>query len=460
MICSIRSHIGDSMGIMDVFRISEIKAKSARLEAERDAARAEIAALTQTHEQLQTTFVEIGAGDVLKLKDAIQSYEQQAHALNQNIVEQEKRHAALEQTIRDRTRDLVVLDDDLLLESFALYKPKFSFTSSPHYKERLDRVRERQKLLIKEGLAVTANEQWTVNGSASEGRKMVSDMKKLLLRSFNNECDYCVDNVKFSNVENHRARIEKSFDAVKKLGRILNAQITDSFKQLKLDELQLAFEYQVKKQDEKEELRRLREEQREQQKLEQEIKAARDKIAKEKKHFSAAIKDLETKLAASSDAADRQNLQDKLTEVNELFRALEDEEKVVDYREKNAKAGYVYIISNLGSFGEGVYKIGMTRRLDPYERVHELGDASVPFVFDVHAMIFSDDAPALEAKLHGHFDSNRLNRINNRKEFFRADLKKIEAVLRENYDRVFDLVHHAPAEHFRESQKLVEMMQA
>jgi len=99
----------------------------------------------------------------------------------------------------------------------------------------------------------------------------------------------------------------------------------------------------------------------------------------------------------------------------------------------------------------------MTRRLDPYERIYELGDASVPFVFDVHAMIFSDDAPGLEAKMHGHFDSNRLNKVNGRKEFFKADLKEIESVLRENYDRVFDLVQYAPAEQYRESLKLIEL---
>jgi hypothetical protein len=409
------------------------------------------------HFQLKATVNEIGAGDALKLKEAIQSYEQQAKALRAKLDELKQRHDEIEQTLNEKRSALVVLDDELLLESFALYRPKFPFTNSTQYKERLDQARDKQKQLIKDGLAVTANEQWTVNGSAAEGRKMVADMKKLLLRSFNNECDYCVDNVKFNNVENHSSRIEKSFEAVKKLGRILNAQITDAYKQLKLDELHVAFEYQVKKQDEKEELRRLREEQREQQKLEQEIKAARDKIAKEKKHFSAALTDLEAKLAATTDSVDRQNIEEKIAEVREKFHALEDEEKVVDYREKNAKAGYVYIISNLGSFGENVFKIGMTRRLDPYERIYELGDASVPFVFDVHAMIFSDNAPGLEAKLHGHFDANRLNKINGRKEFFRADLKEIEAVVRENYDRVFDLVQHAPAEQYRESLKLLKL---
>lgn len=448
------------MGFTDIFRISAIKAENGRLQSELQCAQDELEALKKMHLQLKATFDEIGAGEVLKLKEAILAHEQQAIALRTKLEELKQRVDETEQSLREKRSALVVLDDELLLESFALYRPKFAFTNSTQYKERLDQVRDKQKWLVKDGLAVTANEQWTVNGSAAEGRKMVSDMKKLLLRSFNNECDYCVDNVKFNSVENHSARIDKSFEAVKKLGRILNAQIAEAYKQLKLDELHLSFEYQVKKQEEKEDLRRLREEQREQQKLEQEIKAARDKIAKEKKHFSAALADLEAKLATSTDAMDRQNIEDKIAEVREKFHALEDEEKVVDYREKNAKAGYVYIISNLGSFGENVFKIGMTRRLDPYERIYELGDASVPFVFDVHAMIFSDDAPGLEARLHSHFEANRLNKINGRKEFFRADLKEIEFVLRENYDRVFDLVHYAPAEQYREGLKLAELPHA
>lgn len=447
------------MSFTDIFRISSIKAENGRLHSELKSTQGELEVLKISHLQLKATFNEIGAGEALRLKETILSYEERAKVLRIALDELKQRHDEIERTISERKAALLVLDDELLLESFALYQPKFAFTNSTQYKERLDRVRDEQKQLIRDGLAVTANEQWTVNGSTAEGRKMVSDMKKLLLRSFNNECDYCVDNVKFNNVENHRARIEKSFEVVKKLGRILNAQITDSYKQLKLDELHLAFEYQEKKQEEKEELRRLREEQREQQKLEQEIKAARDKIAKERKHFSAALKDLETKLATSTDAVDRKAIEDKIAEVREKFHALEDEEKVVDYREKNAKAGYVYIISNIGAFGENIYKIGMTRRLDPYERIYELGDASVPFVFDVHAMIFSDDAPSLEAKLHGHFEAHRLNKINNRKEFFRANLVEIDSVLRKNYDRVFDLIQYAPAEQYRESLKLDQLAQ-
>ena len=350
-----------------------------------------------------------------------------------------------------RKKEIIVLDEEILLESFALYKPKFKFLTSEEYKTRLEACREKQKQLIREGKAVNINENWTVNNSKSEGRKMVNDMKKLLLRSFNNECDYCVDNVKFNNMEVNKKRIEKSFEELSRLGRIMSAVITDAYKNLKFEELYLAFEYQQKKQEEREAQKRAREELREQQKLEQEIRQARERIAKEKRHYMRAILELESRLNQTANEVERALLLEKLGEVNGQYSELEKEEKVIDYREQNAKAGYVYIISNLGAFGENVYKIGMTRRLEPLDRIDELGDASVPFAFDVHALVFSENAPALEAKLHEHFRKGRINKLNNRKEFFRADIHEIEQVIRKNYDKVVDVVKEAAAEQYRES---------
>lgn len=234
----------------------------------------------------------------------------------------------------------------------------------------------------------------------------------------------------------------------------MTVRLSDEYLNLKLDELRLAHEYQVKKQEEKEEAKRIREELREQQKLEQEIRAAREKIAKERKHFTAALRDLNLRLEKCTNEEDRAPLLNKITEMEAGKAALDNEEKVIDYREQNAKAGYVYIISNIGAFGEGVYKIGMTRRLDPMERIDELGDASVPFWFDVHALVFSENAPALEAKLHERFAAGRLNKVNGRKEFFRANISEIEAVIRANYDAVVEVTREAPAEQYRESLRM------
>lgn len=439
------------MSIMDIFRINEIKAELAKTVKERDS--------------LKSALADTDKMDYHQLKQAIENLGIQKEKAHQELqaaqAEFAKRKQGFDQQLTElakqielRKKEIIVLDDEILLESFALYKPKFKFLTSEEYKTRLDACREKQKQLIKDGLAVKINENWTVNNSKAEGRKMVNDMKKLMLRSFNNECDYCVDNVKFNNMEVNEKRIEKSFEELNKLGRIMQASITEAYKKLKYEELYLAFEYQQKKQEEKEEQKRIREELREQQKLEQEIRQAREKLAKEKKHFTRAISELESRLKEAADDSERALVLEKLEEVKEQYAELEKEEKVIDYREQNAKAGYVYVISNIGSLGENVYKIGMTRRLEPLERIDELGDASVPFEFDVHALIFSDNAPALEAKLHEHFYKSRINKLNDRKEFFRADIHEIEKVIKENYDKVVDIVKEAPAEQYRESLRM------
>ena len=131
----------------------------------------------------------------------------------------------------------------------------------------------------------------------------------------------------------------------------------------------------------------------------------------------------------------------------------------IDYRQANMRAGYVYIISNIGAFGKDIYKIGMTRRLDPQDRVDELGDASVPFNFDVHAMIFSDDAPALEAALHRAFEDRKLNMVNQRREFFNVTLDEIKEVIKKNFDKTVEFVDVPDAEQYRISQKMRSEMQ-
>ena len=410
--------------------------------------------LQERYAQMKALVEKYGAMEALEVQNSIEQEHVKLEAVRQEVQAAKQEVAALKQQSSTLKEQILVFEETVLLESFALYIPKFKLNSSHEYKARLDEVRERQKMMLKSGEAAMGNMNWQVNGSQSEGRKLVNDMQKLVIRSFNNECDYCVDNVKFDNIQLGEKRIRQSFDACNRLGRVMTVRLSEHYLDLKLDELRLAHEYQVKKQEEKEEARRMREELRQQQKLEQEIRAAREKIAKERKHFAAALKDLNSRLVKASTEEERQLLSIKIAEVAASTASLDSEEKVIDYREQNAKAGYVYVISNVGAFGEGVYKIGMTRRLDPMERIDELGDASVPFWFDVHAMVFSDNAPALEAKLHLHFAAGRLNKVNGRKEFFRADIADIESVIRANYDAVVEITHAAPAEQYRESLRM------
>lgn len=414
----------------------------------------QLAELQERYAQMQVLAKKCGAMEVLEIQKLIERENASLGEVRLAIQSAEREVAALRHQTSELQGQVLVLEEALLLESFALYVPKFKLNASHEYKTRLDSVRERQKAMIKNGEAASGNMGWEVNGSKAEGRKLVNDMLKLVIRSFNNEADYCVDNVKFDNIELGEKRIRQSFDACNRLGRVMTVRLSDEYLNLKLDELRLAHEFQVKKQEEKEEAKRVREELREQQKLEQEIRAAREKIAKERKHFAAAIRDLNARLDKVVTEEERALLLAKIAEVEASKASLDSEEKIIDYREQNAKAGYVYVISNLGAFGEGIYKIGMTRRLEPMERVDELGDASVPFWFDVHAMVFSNNAPALEAKLHERFAAGRLNKVNGRKEFFRADIAEIESVIRANYDTLVEVTHEAAAEQYRESLRM------
>jgi len=425
---------------------------------------ARLVQLQARYEQMEGLAKKFGVMGAQEVERLVTEERNRLEMVTQQVVGKKRELLNLTTKLEGLMAQVLVVEEHLLLESFALYTPKFSFTHSHEYKTRLDGVREKQKAMIKEGRAATGGEGWAVNGSAAQGKKLVGDMIKLVLRSFNNEADYCVDNVKFDNIELGEKRIRQSFEACNKLGRVMTVSLSEAYLNLKLDELHLAHEYAVKKQQEKEEAKRVREELREQQKLEQEIRAAREKIAKERRHFTTALADLNKRLDKATSEEDRAALQLKIAEVEAGKSALDNEEKLIDYREQNAKAGYVYVISNIGAFGEGVYKIGMTRRLDPMERIDELGDASVPFWFDVHALVFSENAPALEAKLHERFAAGRLNKVNGRKEFFRADIKEIEAVIRQNYDAVVEVTHEAAAEQFRESLRMAmpkaEILQA
>ena len=382
------------------------------------------------------------------LQGKIEQQQGELEKVSKKVQEKEKQ-------LEELKAQLVETDERILLQSFGVYTPRYSLMNSDEYRERLTDVRTKQKDMIKAKTAVTGNPNWTVNGSASQGRKMVADMQKLLLRAFNSECDDTIEHVKYSNIDSSEKRISSSRDAISKLGAIMGVSISQRYFNLKIDELYLAFEYAQKKQEEKEAQKEARERMREAAKLAKEIEEARKKLEKEQRHYQNALKAVDDQLKNASEA-DRPAIEEKRKELVSQLEKIDKEFKDVDYREANQRAGYVYVISNIGAFGENVYKIGMTRRLNPMDRVDELGDASVPFNFDVHAMIFSDDAPRLEAALHNAFADRKLNFVNQRREFFRVSLDEIKKVVKENYDQSVEFIDLAPAEQYRESLGLLK----
>lgn len=350
---------------------------------------------------------------------------------------------------------LIITDDEVLFQTFGFYQPKYNYSNSKEYMDRLNYIRDLQKTLIKNKNACNFSDSWTLDGSKAKGAAMNNDNIKLALRAFNSECDAAIYKVKFNNLETIEKRMLNSFNQINKANQRNKISIKTEYLSLKNEELKLSYEYELKKQKEKEEQKDLADQIREEKKVLREIELEKKKIEKEEKHFITELTRLnQEKNKLDSTTTEFANYLQKINELESKLSLLELDKKNVFDREQNTRAGYVYIISNIGSFGEDFYKIGVTRRLVPEERVNELGSASVPFKFDIHAMIFSEDAPALENALHRAFDKSKVNKVNNRKEFFKISLANIQKEVEKNHNKTVEFTLLADAEEYRESLKI------
>ena len=335
----------------------------------------------------------------------------------------------LESAYKNLKQEHDIYQDDLEMISYGHYTPHYDFKNSVTYKYRLDEVRGEQKELIRNKEAILSTAEWEVEGSKVKGRTMTNRIIKLGLNAFNVQADNTILKVTFRNINSSEKRLEKIKDNINKLLEPNHCHITDDFFQLKIQELYLAFEYEEKLQEEKEEQRRIkqqmREEKREEEKLRREIEKAEAEAQKDEEMFQKALEEVRTEAAAAS-AEQKSKYELRIQELKKQITEVQQKKERALSMAQQTRSGHVYIISNIGSFGEEIYKIGVTRRLEPEERVKELGDASVPFEFDIHAMIHSKDAPDLEKKLHESFDNFRVNRVNTRKEFFKVGLDQVE----------------------------------
>lgn len=327
--------------------------------------------------------------------------------------------------------ELALVEEGLNDVSFGLYKPHFDFQTPEEFKTSLVSLRERERALIHDGKAAVCPLNWTVGDSRKEGERMVKQTIKLVLRAFNGECEAARADVSWNNMGKMVERINKSCEAVNKLSGVLQVTITSEYLDLKLSELRLTHEYEECKYRDKEEQRRIREQIREEERAQREFEKAEQDAEEDEERYQKALARAQEEAAKATGAA-----LEKLTAQVSAFEAKLDEarkkkERAIS-RAQLTKSGFVYVISNVGSFGEKVYKIGMTRRLEPMERILELGGASVPFPFDLHAMLYSDNAPELEFALHQLFADRRLNLVNPRREFYReVELDEIEGFVKQ-----------------------------
>ena len=353
-----------------------------------------------------------------RIKGLQGDYSTKAQSLNNQYIQSKQLYDNLKQ-------ELSLLEETLELHEYGLYKPHYDYSSSEEYKAALERNYENQRNVVKAGRAAVCSTQWTVGQSRREGDRMVNQNIKLFLRAFNGECDSAIAKVSWNNVVAMEERIKKSFESINKSGTSLQINIANEYLNLKLQELRLTYEHEEKLHQEKEEQRRIQEQKREEEKAQREFEKARQEAEDEEKRYKRALEKarIEMETAKGKELA---SLNAKMAELEQQLKAVQELKQRAISQAQLTKSGYVYIISNIGSFGEDIFKIGMTRRLDPMERVKELGDASVPFQFDVHAMIYSENAPELERRLHEFFEHGQMNLVNDRKEFYETSIDNIE----------------------------------
>ncbi|WP_261806116.1 DUF4041 domain-containing protein [Lapidilactobacillus luobeiensis] len=448
------------MSLTDLFKVNKLKDEIERLTAE-NAVLQEKANIVLTAQQMKPAELQdIIDNKTKEIKNLELEFESKRSNENKELDELNEKQSSIKEKIKTLNADikslkekLVDTEDKVNMESNGLYEPRYDFASSLGYKSQLDQVRQDQKQMIRNELAAEIFKSMLLDNSAARGRSMQKKNIKQLLRTFNGECEAAINKITYSNLDRISNRIEKSFDQLNKLNDPNGVRLTPKYLDSKIDELHLAFEYSEKKQEEKEELREQREREREEKRAQKEIQDAQKQIDKELDHYIKAVAELKEKLA-TLDGTEKEDVQSRIDELQKNIGESEDKKKDLDYRAENATAGYVYIISNIGSFGPDVVKIGVTRRLDPLERIAELSSASVPFKFDVHALIFSYDAYKLETELHNKFADERINKVNARKEYFNVPISKIKDVLKGYEDLTVDFTENPDAAEYRETLAL------
>jgi DNA repair exonuclease SbcCD ATPase subunit len=342
--------------------------------------------------------------------------------------------------LADKRAEIVETDDQAILQEAGFYQFSTVLDTAVAYAERNSALRARIKTANRAGgNAVLGTTNWTVNGSKGAGQKMVNEVSKLMLRAYNGEVDDSVRTLKPYKLPAAIDRLNKVRASIERLGKSMSIVINPQYHELRLQELRLTADFLEKQAQEKEAEKVKRDQMKEEAQAQRELAAAKAKLLKELAHH-------ETMLAQARENGDAEAIASATAKIAEIGASIQS----VEEHAANIRTGYVYVISNIGSFGENVVKIGLTRRLDYDERIRELSSASVPFIFDTHAVVFSTDAVSLEHQLHNAFEGDRINRVNARKEFFRTtpaqvvgQLEKLTETLSENHVMVFNEIPEA-----------------
>lgn len=313
-----------------------------------------------------------------------------------------------------------------------------------------------KKLQMKEKELLNLEEVKIFNVS-TENKRHQNAQAKQIIRLFNAETSQLINKVNSKNIESMQNKIFKSYEGINKIFETDNVRIPETLLDIKLEMLDLMHKYQVKIEDEKiirrEERARLKEIEQAEKEMEKKLK----ELDKDIRHHNNEIKKLTMYLNNTDLQVEKELYIEKIRELDQSLKNLNSERENVEDRKDNAQSGFVYIISNIGSFGENVYKIGVTRRLEPMDRINELSSASVPFEFDVHALIFSENAFELKNKLHEYFKKYKVNKVNGRKEFFKVNINEIKDKVLSEHNSTVQFIDEPKAIQYRETLRLTSL---
>lgn len=353
--------------------------------------------------------------------------------------------SALEAQIAELRKDKVEVEHENYLVSVNVRDFPTVADGAPKIVEAIKEVRTQAKQLIRDERAVSTHDyiaqffdaQSRLDSLTTE--QMRKDITKIVLGIFNAESEAATRSMRsMESLNTAGNRISGIFEKLHAATLPIGVRISDEYFSLKLQETRLVWEHLAAKAIERAEVQDARERLKEEAKAQAEYDIALDALEKELEHYANMLAEMQRR--EDIEGIDR-------------FRALMEETRGriadIEARAANIRVGYVYVISNIGSFGEGIVKIGLTRRLEPLNRVRELSNASVPFRYDVHAMIFSMDAVSLETSLHQYFDKRRINRINRRREFFRVTPREVLEALKAQEADVVEWIEDPEAEEYR-----------
>lgn len=407
-----------------------------------------IARLRRERDHMKAQMAELGTLSALELEQQrarLQQGLEQLRAERREAIQASDRAVSEARTQLEIIRQAMVeTEETALLQEVGVYRYRHPLADAVSYQKELALVQERIQSMAKDvDAAVAAPADWVVNGSLDQGRVMVKETARLMLRAFNVEADSLVRSLEPYKLDAAVAQLTKAAHAIAHLGRTMSISLSESYVQARVAELELTADFLNRRAEDKEAERAERERIRQERKAQHEMEWERERLQQKRAHDANVLLTL---LQRGDDEA--------AAHMRERLRSIDHAIESVDFRAANVRAGYVYVISNIGSLGPNMVKIGMTRRLDPLDRIRELSDASVPFDFDVHAVFFSKDAAGIEAALHERLANRRVNQVNTHRKFFRVTPAQVKAQLTELAGDLLQFQDVPAALEYRQSQVL------